>query len=194
MFVERFLLSCHAELSTSVFINRLCAGAKNSTSLLNPSVLSRAFQCKWCLFWMLKALFVVSMCARMVHSVPPLLASSCQLHSNLGQSLSISLYLRAYSSSSTSRRWMRSVHADSWDHSASTDLVILMLSGRLGRAWFLEWTKVSFWEFFSLTNTGHILALKSSQFDGLGILREVKKDGCTSEWSCPLFPPGVASC
>ncbi len=60
MLAERFLFSWCAKFSASVFIRRLCAGAENSTSLFIPGVLSRAFQCKWRLFWMLRALDPVS--------------------------------------------------------------------------------------------------------------------------------------
>ncbi len=194
MFAEQFLFSWRAEFSASVFIKRLCAGAENSTSLFIPCVLSKAFQCRWRLFWMLKALDPVSIWARMVHSVPPLLVSSCQLHSNWGRSLSVNLYLRTFSSNSTSRRWMKSTQAVSWDRFASAGPMILMLSGRLGWVWFLECTNVSFWEFFCLTNTGHTLVPKSSQFGGIEMPREEKNDGCTSEWSCPLFPPSIVSC
>jgi hypothetical protein len=69
-----------------------------------------------------------------------------------------------------------------------------MLNGRLGRAWFLECTSVSFREFFSLTKTGHTLALRGSRFGGIEMPREVKKEGGTSECSCPLLPPSVVSC
>jgi hypothetical protein len=133
MLAEWFLFSWRAKFSASVFIRRLCVGAENSTSLFIPSVLSRAFQCKWRLFWMLRALDPLSIWARIMHSDPPLVVSSCQLNSSWGRSLSVNLYLRTFSSRSTSRRWMRSAHAELWDHSASTGPVILMLSGRLGR-------------------------------------------------------------
>jgi len=133
MLAERFLLSWCSEIATSVFINRLWAGAKNSISLLIPCVLLKTFQCRWRLFWMLRALDPESMWAKMVHFVPPLLDSFCQLHSSWGWSLSVSLYLKTFSSNSTSNRWVRSVHAESWVHMTSTDPVTLMLSGRLGR-------------------------------------------------------------
>jgi len=92
--------------------------------------------------------------------------------------------------------WMRSTQAELGDHStsaASASLMILMLNGRLGKAWFLECTNISFWEFFSLTRTGHILVLKGSLFGGVGMPSEVKKEGCTFECIRPLFPLGVAS-
>ncbi len=133
MLVEQFLLSWCSEIVASVFINRLWAGAENSISLLIPCVLSRTFQCRWCLFWMFRALDPESMWAKMVHSVPPLLDSFCQLHSSWGWSLSVSLYLKTFSSNSTSNRWVRSAHAESWVHMTSIDPVILMLSERLGR-------------------------------------------------------------
>jgi hypothetical protein len=82
---------------------------------------------------------------------------------------------------------VRSAQAECWDHSASTGFVILMLNRRLAQAWFLECTSVSFWEFFSLTMTGHTLALKNSRFGGIEMPKEVKKKGCTSECNCPLF-------
>jgi len=143
---------------------------------------------------MLRALAPVSMWARILHSTPPLLVTFCQLHSNWGWSLSVNLYLRIFSSSSTSRRYIRSTLAELCDHSASARPVILMLNGRLGWAWFLECISVSFREFFSLTKTGHTLALRGSRFGGIEMPREVKKEGGTSECSCPLFPPGVVSC
>lgn len=68
---------------------------------------------------------------------------------------------------------MKPAQAELGVHSISTDPVILMLSGRLGRAWFLECTSVSFREFFSLTKTGHTLALNSSLFGGTWMPREV---------------------
>jgi hypothetical protein len=52
--------------------------------------------------------------------------------------------------------------------------VILILIGRLGRAWFLEYTNVSFREFFSLVNTGQILALKGFPLVGIDMPREEK--------------------
>lgn len=67
-----------------------------------------------------------------------------------------------------------------------------MLVGRLGRAWLLECTIISFREFFSLARTGQTLALNGSQLCGIGMPREVKKEGGTSECCWPLFPPGVA--
>jgi hypothetical protein len=77
MLAERFLFSWRVEFSASVFIKRLCAGAENSTSLFIPCVLSKVFQCRCRLFWMLRALDLVSIWVRMVHSVPPLFVSSC---------------------------------------------------------------------------------------------------------------------
>ncbi len=68
-----------------------------------------------------------------------------------------------------------------------------MLSGRFGEAWFLECTRISFWEFFSLTSTGRTLALQYSWLGETGIPREVKKEWCISECVWVLFPPGVAS-
>ncbi len=62
----------------------------------------------------------------------------------------------------------------SWVHTASTGPVILILSGRLGRAWFLEYTRVSLIEFFSLVSTGQILALKGSPLLGMAMLSEEK--------------------
>jgi hypothetical protein len=52
--------------------------------------------------------------------------------------------------------------------------VILILSGRLGRAWFLEYTRVSLIEFFSLVSTGQILALKGSPLLGMAMPSEEK--------------------
>jgi hypothetical protein len=132
----------------------------------------------------------------MVHSIPPLLSSSYHIHSSWGRSLMLSLYLSIFSSNSSSMRWMRSAQAELGVHSASVasaSPVILMLNGRLGRAWFLECTNVSFWEFFSLIRTSQTLVLKGSLFGEAGMPREVKKEGCTSECISPLFPPGVAS-
>ncbi len=130
--------------STWIFFNKLCARAKNSTSLFMLGMSSNAFQCKCHLFWMLRALVLVSMCAKMVHSTLPLLISSCQLHSSWGRSLRVNLYLRTFSSSFVSRRWMRSAQAKLWVHSVSAGPIILMFNGRLGEAWLLEFTSVSF--------------------------------------------------
>ncbi len=108
----------------------------------------------------------------------------------------LSLNLSIFSSSFNSMHWMKSTQAELGDHSSfatSAGPVILMLNGRLDKVWFLECANVSFWEFFSLTRTGQILALKGSLFSEAGMLREVKKEGCTSECIRPLFPPGVAS-
>jgi hypothetical protein len=54
------------------------------------------------LFCTLMALEPVLMCAKIVHSHPPLFLSSCQLHSRERQSLRLRLYLRILSSSSDS--------------------------------------------------------------------------------------------
>jgi len=56
-----------------------------------------------------------------------------------------------------------------------------MLAGRLGLAWLLECTIISFREFFSLAKTGQTLALRGSRFCGIDMPREVKKEGGTSE-------------
>ncbi len=187
-----FLDSWRVKLSISAFISRLCVGAMNSTSLFIPGMSSSTFQCKCRLFWMLRALAPVSMWARIVHSTPPLLFTSCQLYSNLGRSLSVSLYLRTFSSNSISSCCIRFAQVESWGHSTSTEPIILMLIGRLGRVWLLECTNISFREFFSLAKTGHILALRGSRSCGIEMPREVKKEGGTSECSWPFFPPGVA--
>ncbi len=50
MLAERYLFSCWVEFSASVFINKLCAGAANSTSLFILGMRSKVFQCKWHLF------------------------------------------------------------------------------------------------------------------------------------------------
>jgi hypothetical protein len=91
---------------------------------------------------------------------------------------------------------MRSAQAELGVYSvsvASVGLVILMLNGRLGRIWFLEWTNVSLWAFFPLVRTGQILVLNGYLFGEAEMPREVKKEGCTSECISPLFPPRVAS-
>ncbi len=72
---------------------------------------------------------------------------------------------------------MRSSQAELGVHFASVPFVgpvILMLNGKLGRDWFLEWTSVSLWAFFSLVRTGEILALNGSLFGGVGMPKEVK--------------------
>jgi hypothetical protein len=52
--------------------------------------------------------------------------------------------------------------------------MILILSGRLGQAWFLEYTRVSLIEFFSLVSTGQILTLKGSPLLGMAMPSEEK--------------------
>ncbi len=130
--------------SISIFFSKLCTGAENSASLFMLGMRSNAFQCKCRLFWMLRALVSVSMCAKMVHSIPPLLISSCQLHSSWGQFLRVNLYLRTFFFSSISRRCVKSAQAELWFHSVSASPMILMFNVRLGEAWFLECTSVSF--------------------------------------------------
>ncbi|KAH9556310.1 hypothetical protein CY35_07G019600 [Sphagnum magellanicum] len=163
MLAARFLDSRRDEFIKSAFIRRLCAGAANFVSLFIPSMSSIAFQCRCFLFWMLRALEPVSMCARIVHSTPPLFRTSYQLHSSLGRSLREGLYLRIFSSSSISSLWVKSAQADSQDHSALVGPVILMLAGRLGFAWLFECTTISFLAFFSLARTGQTRALNGSR-------------------------------
>jgi hypothetical protein len=56
-----------------------------------------------------------------------------------------------------------------------------MLSGRSGGDWFLEWTRISFYSFFSLDKTSQILALQKSWPAGTGIPRDLKKELCNFE-------------
>jgi hypothetical protein len=63
--------------------------------------------------------------------------------------------------------------------------VILMLSERFGGAWFLECTRISFWELFSLMSTSHTLCRNPS----LGLATKAKGlQGCG-----PRGSPGVTS-
>ncbi len=94
-----------------VFSRRLCVETINSTSLFMAVIDSNLFQCIRLLFWMLIALDPAFMRARMVHSMPPLLNSSHQLHSRLKRSFNGSLYLSTLSFSPVSTRWMRSFKA-----------------------------------------------------------------------------------
>jgi len=87
---------------------------------------SVAFQWRWRLFWTLITLVPVHICARMVHSIPPMSGSSCQLHSRWSRSLRASLYLRTFSSSSDSRRKARSSRVEAWVHPSSGGPAILM--------------------------------------------------------------------
>ncbi len=77
-------------------------------------------------------------------------------------------------------RCVSSAQAELGSHSRSSVPIgpeNLKLNGRLGGAWFFEWTNVSFWAFFSLVRTGQILVLKGSLFVGTGIPKAVKKEG-----------------
>jgi hypothetical protein len=76
MLAARFLDFRRDKFIRSAFISRLCAGAANFVSLFIPGMSSIAFQCRFILFWMLRALEPVSMCARIVHSTPPLFGTS----------------------------------------------------------------------------------------------------------------------
>ncbi len=148
------LWACQSSPTTPNFSKRLCARVMNSTSLFMAVIDSRVFQCRCILFCILIALVWVGMWARIVHSMPPLLGSSRQLHSRLMRSFNGSLYLKTLSSSSVSTRWISSSKVGLKDQSSSTFPVILIPIGRLGSAWFLEWISTSFWEFFSLVRTG----------------------------------------
>jgi hypothetical protein len=119
------------------FSRRLWAKLENSMSLFIPVRESDNLQWRCLLFCTLMALEPVLMCARIVHSHPPLIWSSCQLHSKEKQSLRLRLNLRILSSSSDSMLWVMSASAIAWVHSSSGEPVILMLSGRPGRALFL---------------------------------------------------------
>jgi hypothetical protein len=66
---------------TPYFKRRLWTRATNFILLFMFEIDSRAFKCKCFLFCMLMRLELVGMWARMVHLIPPLLDSSCQLHS-----------------------------------------------------------------------------------------------------------------
>lgn len=68
-------------------------------SLFNPTSEPGSLQWRCLLFCTLIPLVPVLMWARIVHSRPPLVWSSCQLHSKERRSLMLRLYLRTLSSS-----------------------------------------------------------------------------------------------
>ncbi len=140
---------------------------------------------------MLKGLQLVGMWARMVHSIPPLLGSSYQLHSKLSWSFNRSFCLMMFSSSPIVMCWISSSMVGLEDQSSPPSPVILMPIGRRVRAWFLECISTSFWGPFSLVSTGQTWALQKSALAGRGITKEVKKDWWNSEYVWPLFPLGV---
>jgi len=85
----------------------MCATAP-PMSLFMAEMVSISFQCKCRLFCTLSALDPVRMWARMVHSIPPLPDSACQLHSRWRLPFTAILYLRTFSSSSVSKRSTKS--------------------------------------------------------------------------------------
>ncbi len=88
--------------------NRLCAATAPPASLFMAEMLPISFQCRCRLFCTLSALDPVLMWAKMVHSIPPLLGSACQLHSRWRLPFTVILYLRTFSSSSASKRRTKS--------------------------------------------------------------------------------------
>ncbi len=142
--------------------SRSYASVANSASLFMIVMESVSFQCRWRLFCMLIALVRVCIWARMVHTIPPLPGSTCQLHSRWRHSLTASLYLRIFSSSSASRRRTRSAWAKAWVHLSLGGFATLMLIGRSEGPWFLAWTKICFRSFLSCDTTGQTLALQKS--------------------------------
>jgi hypothetical protein len=72
-----FLWTWCSSPPTPYFKRRLWAEATNSISLFMLEINSTAFQCRCFLFCMLTGLEPVGMWAKMVHSILPLLSSSC---------------------------------------------------------------------------------------------------------------------
>ncbi len=142
--------------------SKSCASAANSASLFMTVMESVSFQCRWRLFCTLIALVPVCIWAKMVHSIPPLPGSTCQLHSRWRHSLTASLYLRIFSSSSASKCKTRSAWAEAWVHLSSGGLATLMLIGRSEGPWFLAWIKIYFRSFLSRDKMGQTLALQKS--------------------------------
>ncbi len=164
-----------------VFSSRPCAGPANAMSLFMPDMDSRVLQWRFLLFWALIPLCPVLICARIVHSQPPFVWSSCQLHLNVSHPLRLKLNLRIFSSSSDSTSLVSSSRADIGVHSSSEALVHLMCSGRFGRSLFLTQTRISLCSSLSRDKTGQIFALANSCPGGTEIPKEVKKELCTSE-------------
>ncbi len=171
---------------TPCFKRRLWAGAANFISLFMLKIDSRVFQCRCFLL-----LEPMGMWAKMVHSIPPLLGSSCLFHSRLSWSFNKSLCLRTFSSSSIAMCWISSSMVGLEDQSSPPSPVILMPIGRLGMAWFLECISTSFWGPFFLMSIGQTRVLQKSALVGRGIPKEVKKDWWSSEYIWPLSPPRV---
>ncbi len=90
-------------LEGSLLRSRLCAATALPVSLFMAEMVPISFQCRCRLFCTLSALDPVRMWARMVHSIPPLLGSACQLHSRWRLPFIAILYLRTFSSSSASK-------------------------------------------------------------------------------------------
>ncbi len=103
----------------SLLRSRLCATTAPPASLFMAERLPISFQWRCRLFCTLSALDPVLMWARMVHSIPPLPGSACQLHSSWRLPLTANLYLRIFSSSSASNRRIKSSWAEVWVHLSS---------------------------------------------------------------------------
>jgi len=95
-------------LKGSLLSSRLWAATAPPMSLFMTKMVLISFQCRCRLFCTLSALDLVRMWARMVHSIPPLPGSACQLHSRWRLPFIAILYLRTFSSSSTSKRSTKS--------------------------------------------------------------------------------------
>ncbi len=95
-------------LEGSLLRSRLCAATAPPVSLFMAKMVPISFQCRCRLFFTLSALDPVCMWARMVHSIPPLPGSACQLHSRWRLPFTAILYMRTFSSSSTSKRSTKS--------------------------------------------------------------------------------------
>jgi len=124
-------------LEGSLLRSRLCAATTPPASLFMVEMLPISFQCRCHLFCTLSALDPVLMWARMLHSIPPLPGSACQLHSRCRLLFTAILYLRTFSSSSVSKRRIRSSCAEVWVHLSSEGPVSWMLNGRSSGVWFL---------------------------------------------------------
>jgi hypothetical protein len=175
--VALFLWIWHSSPPNPCFRRRLWAGAANSILLFMLEIDSRAFECRCFFFCMLTELEPVGMWARIVHSIPPLLGFSYQLHSRLNWSFNRSLCLRTFSSNPVAMCCINSSMANLEDQSSPPSLVILMPIRRLGRAWFLKCISTSFWGPFSLVSTGQTPALQRS-----ALARRGGKEGLMEFW------------
>ncbi len=165
--------------------SRSCATVENYVSLFMTVMDSVSFRCRWRLFYTLIALVPMHMWARMVHSIPPLPGSSCQLHSRQRRYLTASLYLRIFSSGSASKRRTRSSCAEAWVHFSSGGPTTLMLSGRSGGTWFLAWTRICFRSFLFCDRKGQTLALQKSCPASTGIVATPLWVKCEDETHTP---------